>query len=101
MFYAYIRSMTKIIGFTAGVWDLFHIGHLNILKHAKSMCDELIVGVTSDVRTFSEKGKFPIIPYEERVEILKNIRCVDRVVMHEQHDELAEYPALQFHRVFK
>lgn len=93
--------MTKIIGFTTGVWDLFHIGHLNILKNAKAMCDELIVGVTSDARTFSEKGKFPIIPYEERVEILKNIRCVDRVVMHEQHDELAEYPTLQFHRVFK
>lgn len=93
--------MEKIIGFTTGVWDLFHIGHLNILKNAKSMCDELIVGVTSDERTFREKGKWPVIPYEERVEILKHISFVDEVVLHEHTDEFLHWPTLQFHRVFK
>ncbi len=93
--------MERIIGFTTWVWDLFHIGHLNILKNAKSMCDELIVGVTSDERTFREKGKFPIIPYEERVQILEHINFVDRVVLHEHTDEFLHWPTLQFHRVFK
>ena len=68
-----------IIGYTAGVFDLFHIGHLNLLKNAKGMCDKLIVGVTSD-ELATYKGKYPVIPFSDRLEIVRNIRCVDAVV---------------------
>jgi len=57
------------LGYTTGVFDLFHVGHLNILKTAKENCDYLIVGVTTDELTFSRKGKNPVIPFAERVEI--------------------------------
>jgi glycerol-3-phosphate cytidylyltransferase len=70
----------KIIWYTAWVFDLFHIGHLNILKKAKSMCDELIVAVTTDEYTYIRKGKYPIIPYEERAEIIASMRYVDSVI---------------------
>lgn len=70
----------KIIGFTTGVFDLFHIGHLKILKKAKSQCDYLIVGVTTDKFTQKYKHKTPVIPYKERCKIVKSIKYVDKVV---------------------
>ena len=70
----------KIIGYTTGVFDLFHIGHVNILKNAKSLCDFLIVGVTTDEVTHTMKGKRPIIPFEERFQIVESIKYVDKVV---------------------
>lgn len=69
----------KIIGYTTGVFDLFHIGHLNLLKKAKSMCDKLIVGVSTDDLVLY-KNKSPVIPFEERIEIVKAIKYVDEVV---------------------
>lgn len=93
--------MNKIIWFTTWVRDLFHIWHLNILKNAKSMCDELIVAVTSDERTFREKWKYPIIQYSERVEILKHITLVDKVIEHHHHNEWWHYNDLYFNIVFK
>ncbi len=74
--------MTKkiVVGYTTGVFDLFHIGHLNILKNAKSLCDYLIVGVTTDEITEIMKGKLPIIPYQERYLIVDAIKYVDKVV---------------------
>ncbi len=77
-----------IIGYTAGVYDLFHIGHLNLLKNAKGMCDKLIVGVTTDELAMY-KGKKPIIPFDERMEIVKNIKCVDAVVPQADMDKVA------------
>ncbi|WP_213335415.1 adenylyltransferase/cytidyltransferase family protein [Enterococcus casseliflavus] len=68
-----------IIGYTSGVYDLFHIGHLNLLKNAKGMCDKLIVGVTVD-ELVTYKGKRAIIPFEDRAEIVRNIKWVDAVV---------------------
>ena len=93
--------MEKIIWFTTGVRDLFHIWHLNILKNAKSMCDELIVGVTSDERTLREKWKQPIIPYAERVEIVNHIRVVDKVIEHCYSNELYHLDDFHFDIVFK
>jgi len=76
-----------IIGYTAGVYDLFHIGHLNILKKAKERCDYLIVAVTSD-KVAMYKNKSPFIPEKERMEIVSAIKYVDRVVLQEDLDKV-------------
>ena len=76
-----------IIGYTAGVFDLFHIGHLNLLRNAKGMCDRLIVGVSTD-ELVKYKGKTPVIPFCDRIEIVRNLRCVDAVVAQEDMDKL-------------
>lgn len=76
-----------IIGYTAGVYDLFHIGHLNLLKNAKGMCDKLIVGVTVDELVLY-KGKHAMIPYSDRAEIVRSIKYVDAVVPQENMDKL-------------
>lgn len=68
------------VGYTSGVYDMFHIGHLNILQRAKEMCEILIVGVTTDELCFSRKQKYPIICESDRQEIVKAIRYVDKVV---------------------
>ena len=69
-----------IIGYTTGVYDMFHIGHLNILRRAKEKCDYLIVGVSTDECVESYKNKKPIIPYEQRAAIVGAIKYVDEVV---------------------
>lgn len=68
-----------IIGYTTGVFDLFHIGHLNLMKNAKGMCDKLIVGVTVD-ELVAYKGKKAMIPFEDRIEIVRSIKYVDAAV---------------------
>jgi choline-phosphate cytidylyltransferase/glycerol-3-phosphate cytidylyltransferase len=68
-----------VIGYTAGVYDLFHVGHLNLLKSAKGMCDRLVVGVTVD-ELVQYKGKSAVIPFEERIEIVRSCRYVDAAV---------------------
>ena len=68
-----------IIGYTCGVFDLFHVGHLKLLKNAKGMCDRLVVGVTVD-EVVAYKGKTPLIPYEDRLEIVRSIKYVDAAV---------------------
>ncbi|MBR5082997.1 MAG: adenylyltransferase/cytidyltransferase family protein [Prevotella sp.] len=67
------------IGYTTGVFDLFHIGHLNLMKNAKGMCDKLIVGVTVD-ELVAYKGKKAMIPFEDRIEIVRSIKYVDAAV---------------------
>ena len=70
----------KIIGYTAGVFDLFHIGHLKILQNAKSICDKLIVGVSTDELVYKYKKKKPVIPFSERIEVVRAIEYVDAVI---------------------
>ena len=89
-----------IIGYTTGVYDLFHIGHLNILKKAKSLCDYLIVGVSTDELVQKEKNKVPVIPYEERVEIVKAIRYVDEVVPQVNKNKKEAWDKLKFNKMF-
>lgn len=76
-----------VIGYTTGVFDLFHIGHLNLLKNAKGMCDKLVVGVTTD-ELVEYKGKKALIPFEDRLEIVRSIRYVDAAIPQENMDKV-------------
>lgn len=76
-----------VIGYTTGVYDLFHIGHLNLLKNAKGMCDKLVVGVTVD-ELVAYKGKQAMIPFEDRIEIVRSCKYVDAAVPQYDMDKL-------------
>lgn len=88
------------IGYTTGVYDMFHIGHLNILKKAKEQCDYLIVGVTTDALSLERKGKKPVICQEERMAIVEAIRYVDRVVVQDHMDKIKPVREYQVDAVF-
>ena len=94
--------MTRpIVGYAAGGFDLFHVGHLNILKHAKSQCDILIAGVVSDERLQATKGITPVIPLAERLEIVSHIRFVDRAVAETQDRRIDVWRDVGFDVFFK
>tara|TARA_B100000902_G_C27225255_1_gene871815 strand:+ start:940 stop:1353 length:414 start_codon:yes stop_codon:yes gene_type:complete len=90
----------KKIGYTTGVFDLFHIGHLNILKRAKLECDYLIVGITSDELALSAKKQKPVIPFQERMEIVESIKFVDEVVPQTSYDKMEAWNNLKFDMMF-
>lgn len=89
-----------IIGYTTGVYDMFHIGHLNIIKHAKEQCDYLIVGVSTDELVQKEKKKNPVIPYEERVSIIEALKYVDRVVPQTNKNKFEAWELYHFDKMF-
>lgn len=88
------------IGYTTGVFDLFHIGHLNILKRAKRQCEFLIVGVSTDELVMEYKNKFPVIPHTERIEIVESIKYVDQVVPQTDRDKFAAWEKYRFDVMF-
>lgn len=88
------------IGYTTGVFDLFHVGHLNILKKAKENCDYLIVGVSTDDLVMRYKNHLPIIRYEERYEILKAIKYVDQVVPQDDLDKIDAWHKYKYNILF-
>lgn len=88
------------IGYTTGVFDMFHVGHLNVLRRARALCDHLIVGVTTDELCVARKAKRPVIPFDERREIVAGIRFVDTVVAQSSMDKLAAWTEHRFHRMF-
>lgn len=90
----------KIIGYTTGVYDMFHIGHLNIIKKAKEHCDYLIVGVSTDELVQKEKNKTPVIPYSERAEIVSALKYVDKVVPQIDKNKLGAWQKYRFNRMF-
>ena len=89
------------IGYTSGVFDLFHVGHLNLLEKAKANCDYLIVGVCSDVLAFELKGKKPIINMVDRIRIINALKCVDRVVVESVDNKILYWHSLKFNIIFK
>ena len=88
------------VGYTTGVFDMFHIGHLNILKKAKEQCEYLIVGVSTDEVVESYKHKTPIIPFEERKAIVEAIKYVDEVVPQISMDKMEAYKNIKFNAIF-
>ncbi len=88
------------VGYTTGVFDLFHIGHLNILKRAKEMCEYLIVGVSTDELVKEYKHKTPVISFEERKEIVEAIKYVDKVVIQDSMNKMEAWETLRFDVMF-
>ena len=91
--------MKKIVGYTTGVYDLFHIGHLNLLRNAKNLCDKLIVGVTTD-ELVSYKNKRAVIPFNERSEIVRSIKYVDIVIPQNDMDKFSHWEKYKFDVIF-
>jgi glycerol-3-phosphate cytidylyltransferase len=93
--------MSVRVGYAPGVYDLFHVGHLNILRHAKEHCDYLVAGVVSDEMAYRAKGRTPVIPLHERVEIVSHISFVDEVFVEEVPEKLAVWRQRPFDVIFK
>lgn len=89
-----------VIGYTTGVYDMFHIGHLNILRRAKEQCDYLIVGVSTDELVKDYKHKIPVIPFEQRKAIVESIKYVDKVVPQSSMNKFAAWQELHFDVMF-
>ena len=88
------------VGYTQGTFDMFHIGHLNLLRNAKNQCDKLIVGVNSDDLVQNYKHKKPVIDENERAEIIKELRCVDGVIICDTLKKTAVWHQIQFDAIF-
>ena len=95
-----MSSNNKKIGYTTGVFDLFHVGHLEILRKAKENCDYLIVGVSTDELVQEYKNKRPIITFDQRIEIIKSIKYVDEVVVQKDRDKLSALHKIGFNIMF-
>ena len=90
----------KIVGYTTGVFDLFHVGHLNILEKAANECDYLIVGVTARETVKKYKGKYPITSLEDRMAIVRAIKYVDKVVIQENMDKVKAWEKYKYDVLF-
>lgn len=93
--------MATRIGYAPGVYDMFHIGHLNILRHAAARCDHLVAGVVSDEMALLAKGRPPVIPLAERLEIVGAIDCVDEARAETLPDKLDTWREVRFDILFK
>ncbi|MFF8275882.1 adenylyltransferase/cytidyltransferase family protein [Streptomyces lateritius] len=92
--------MSRIIGYASGVFDLFHIGHLNVLKHASAQCDYLVAGVLTD-EAAGHKGHAPVVPLHERLEIVRSMAYVDEAIVDNTLEKMEAWRQVGFHRLFK
>jgi glycerol-3-phosphate cytidylyltransferase len=93
--------MARVIGYAPGAYDLFHIGHLNLLRHAAEHCDHLIAGVVSDEMLLRAKGRAPVVPLAERMEIVRSLRIVDEVHAEVLPDKIDTWREVGFDVIFK
>jgi len=93
--------MSGVIGYAPGAYDLFHVGHLNVLRQAREHCDVLVAGVVSDEMCELTKGVRPFVPLEERLEIVRSIGIVDQVHAEVTPDKMDAWLDVRFHRIFK
>lgn len=91
----------EVVGYVPGGFDMFHVGHLNILKASRARCDRLIVGVASDEALFQMKGRLPVIPHQERMEIIASVGFVDDVVTDVSQDKRIAWRHHPFDILFK
>lgn len=91
----------KVIGYTTGVYDLFHVGHLNVLEKAKQHCDFLMVGVTTDEEVLRVKGIQTVIPFEERLRIIRALKYVDLAIPEDDVDKIKAWEKNKFDVIFK
>jgi glycerol-3-phosphate cytidylyltransferase len=89
------------IGYAPGAFDLFHVGHLNLLRRAKERCDFLIAGVVADDVLLRHKGVAPVVPLAERLDIVRNVRFVDMAHAAMTNDKVAVWNELRFNVLFK
>lgn len=89
-----------VIGYTTGVYDMFHFGHLNVIRRAKEQCDYLIVGVSTDELVRQEKNKGPVIPFEERKAIIEALKYVDKVIPQVDKNKMAAWEKYHFNKMF-
>lgn len=88
------------LGYTQGTYDMFHIGHLNLLRNAKAQCEKLIVGINSDLLVQQYKNKVPVINERERAEIIKELRCVDDVILCDTLKKTTVWESVHFDAIF-
>ena len=94
------KKEKPIIGYVSGAWDMFHIGHLNLLKKAKAHCDYLIVGVNTDERIIEQKKRTPVFSYKERAAIVEACKYTDKVIPQNDSDRLATWKKYHFNKLF-
>ena len=90
-----------VVGYAPGAYDLFHIGHLNVLRHASEHCDVLVAGVVADEVLLQTKGRLPVVPLAERMEIVRNLRFVDAVHAEVVPDKVDTWREVRFDVLFK
>lgn len=89
------------VGYSSGVFDMFHVGHLNLLRRARNYCHHLVVGVASDEYVENIKGRLPVVPCDERIDIISALGIVDEVVIDRSEDKLAIWQQRPFDVIFK
>ena len=94
-------AVRPVVGYAPGAYDLFHVGHLNVLKHAAAHCDRLVVGVVSDEMLLLTKGRLPVVPLAERLEIVRNLRFVDDVHAEVVPEKIDTWREVGFDVLFK
>ncbi|WP_243838770.1 MULTISPECIES: adenylyltransferase/cytidyltransferase family protein [Aeromicrobium] len=89
------------VGYSSGVFDMFHVGHLNLLRRARNRCDHLVVGVASDEYVENLKGRPPVVPCDERIDIISALGIVDEVIIDRSEDKVAAWEQRPFDAIFK